>query len=567
MVVTDQHPASSAELDMEQRRWEPRVLVVDDDDLSRIAATELLRGLGLTVDSAHGGKEALTKSVRWPYVAVFMDCEMPDVDGYRATRQLRARDGRHQHTPVIAMTSKPRSVSLASGMDHHLTKPLEAGILRADCQRLGLLVRNGVPASTIVAPVDFDGPLLGVDRMASDPNGHRNGALRAAGRFIREAMLSMPLLWRSINCEDAAALRRVAEHLRDRARAVGTPRVADIYERLAQVSADGGYASWAVSFEHLTGALLDTTTAIRARIDAAPELDSTDTSSLPSPPLAPVPPAVEPVRVALCDDDPLAQIAVSAMLRSADWVHLVGIASGTQEIVDLAEREQPDVVVLDWMMPDGGGREAARRILDRRRETVIVALTASDSLDALAEMTSAGATCLVAKGGSAAQLTGTIARALKKTAAARDARPERRPGRLGRLGRRRIGVGVTPRTGASGDDLLDPAGALRLQSEFGLELLDELVSLFAAQTPGRLRDLRQATAIGDATAVGAGAHQLRGGCLTLAAAHMAERCYELELAAGEGALGGADELIDEIESDFGLTRVALEALAHSAPHD
>jgi CheY-like chemotaxis protein/HPt (histidine-containing phosphotransfer) domain-containing protein len=318
-------------------------------------------------------------------------------------------------------------------------------------------------------------------------------------------------------------------------------------QRLAQVSTGDGASSWTVSFEHLRGA---------------------ETSTLPSPPPASLSPAVEPVRIALCDDDPLAQIAVGAMLRSADWLRVVGIASGTREIVDLAESKRPDVVVLDWMMPDGGGREAARRILDRRPETVIVALTASDSLEALAEMTSAGATCLVAKGGSAAQLTGTIARALKKTAAARDARPQRGPGRPGRPGRRRIGVGVTARTATPGGDLLDAAGALRLQSEFGpLGLLDELVSLFASQTPARLRDLRRATATGDATAVAAGAHQLRGGCLTLAAAHMAERCYELEVAAGEGQLGGAEDFIDEIESDFRLTHVALEALVRTAPHD
>ena len=59
-----------------ERRWEPRVLVVDDDEISRLAAVGLLRRLGLTVDIAADGREALELSAQWSYVAIFMDCPL-----------------------------------------------------------------------------------------------------------------------------------------------------------------------------------------------------------------------------------------------------------------------------------------------------------------------------------------------------------------------------------------------------------------------------------------------------------------------------------------------------------
>jgi DNA-binding NarL/FixJ family response regulator len=258
------------------------------------------------------------------------------------------------------------------------------------------------------------------------------------------------------------------------------------------------------------------------------------------------------VRVALADDDPLARVAIAAMLERADWIELVGVAPGVEEIVELAADMRPEVVVLDWMMPGGGGRDAARRILDDRPGTLIVALTSSDSLEALTEMISAGASCLVAKGGSADQLVQTIARTLKTFAATRAAEEEARSARRGKGGGMRLDD--TPRS----ERPLDPGGVERLQTEFGSSgILGELVELFGSQTPGRLISMRSAIEAGDAGAVSGDAHQLKGGCLTLAANHMAELCDKLEMSAGGGSLEGAAALVDQIQRAFEQAHAAL----------
>lgn len=553
MISVDDRPSLSTRAVTPDPAWDPRVLVVDDDATSQLAAAGLLRGLGLRVDVAADGRQALEMSGQWPYVAIFMDCLMPDVDGYTAARKLRNLEGRDLHTPVIATTSSSRSVSLASGMDHHLTKPLDIDVLRADCGRLGLLALPQVAPKG--SPHDPK-PLLDPAIFVALTDDRRASRVTSSLTLIRETTSRLPELWRTINIKDFPSLHRTALNLRDRATALGLQRVAEACDGLCLAAAGGEAASASENEMYLRQVLVDSATAIRDYVNGVP---STHGSAAPVTDFAKadvsVPPTPAPVRVAIADDDPLARFAIGAMLKRADWLELVGEAAGVEEIVELVAVEQPEVVVLDWIMPGGGGREATRRILERSPQMLIVALTSSDSLEALTEMTSAGASCLVAKGGSADQLTETIRRALKASARARAAENEQQSGR------QEIAGGLGPDHTLAGESPLDPAGVQRLLSEFGSTgVLTELVALFAKDTPARLRDMRSGYDAGDATAVGANAHQLKGGCLTLAANAMAELCHRLELEAAAGSLDGALTLIGEIENTFVSTRAALAAI-------
>jgi DNA-binding NarL/FixJ family response regulator len=105
-------------------------------------------------------------------------------------------------------------------------------------------------------------------------------------------------------------------------------------------------------------------------------------------------------------------MAVQAIIEPLESLQLVGAAEGVDQIVELVARERPEVVVLDWMMPRGGGPEAARRILARNADTRIVGLTSSDSPEASLEMLRAGAICFLVKGGSGDELARTIHQAI-----------------------------------------------------------------------------------------------------------------------------------------------------------
>ena len=109
------------------------VLVVDDDPVTRRVTRELLHRLGYECEDASDGVEALNALGQCEYCAVLMDCFMPNMDGFDATAQLRQREGRTRHTPVIAMTVSSSSETAhrcgAVGTDAFLTKPISMGDL------------------------------------------------------------------------------------------------------------------------------------------------------------------------------------------------------------------------------------------------------------------------------------------------------------------------------------------------------------------------------------------------------------------------------------------------------
>lgn len=110
----------------------PRVLVVDDDRINRLVAKRMLERLGLTVDLAENGHEATEAVEKVDYALVFMDIQMPGMDGLEATSIIRRRDG--PALPIIALTAsaldEERERALAAGMDEFVTKPLSLQALR-----------------------------------------------------------------------------------------------------------------------------------------------------------------------------------------------------------------------------------------------------------------------------------------------------------------------------------------------------------------------------------------------------------------------------------------------------
>ena len=111
------------------------VLVVEDNPVNRTVAIRVVSLIGVSVEVAEHGKEALDKLATTKFDLVLMDCQMPVMDGYTATRTQRTLEEEHKmpRIPIIAMTANAmvgdREKCLASGMDDYLTKPLNRGLL------------------------------------------------------------------------------------------------------------------------------------------------------------------------------------------------------------------------------------------------------------------------------------------------------------------------------------------------------------------------------------------------------------------------------------------------------
>src|SRR5690606_30500981 len=131
------------------------VLVVEDNVVNQKVAMRMLTSLGYDVDIAVNGKEGIDAVVAGNYHVVLMDCEMPEMNGYDATRALRQLTSDKRDIPVIAMTAHAlpgeRNRCFEAGMDDYVSKPVRREALADALQRW--VEKRHVPARSEVHPL------------------------------------------------------------------------------------------------------------------------------------------------------------------------------------------------------------------------------------------------------------------------------------------------------------------------------------------------------------------------------------------------------------------------------
>jgi signal transduction histidine kinase/ActR/RegA family two-component response regulator len=127
----------------------PLVLVAEDNPVNQMLAARLLDKCGYRSEVVADGNQALEAVERTRYAAILMDCQMPEMDGYTATRMIRGREGGRRHLPIIATTahsmSGDREACIAAGMDNYISKPIRVGELRDVLERS--IAASGAPGS------------------------------------------------------------------------------------------------------------------------------------------------------------------------------------------------------------------------------------------------------------------------------------------------------------------------------------------------------------------------------------------------------------------------------------
>jgi two-component system, sensor histidine kinase and response regulator len=200
----------------------PIVLVAEDNEVNRAVAKALLAKRNLRTETAANGKEALRMSQAREYAAILMDCQMPELDGYEATRRIRELET-DRHTPIIAMTAHSmagdRERCLAAGMDDYLSKPVRANELDAAIERWLPGHKWGSAAGAPHGETDADSLSAGSDAV-------RDGSLRqkpASRKRARVVSTGRTDNGDEPSSSDGAAGDRQADELLD-ARTVGTLR-------------------------------------------------------------------------------------------------------------------------------------------------------------------------------------------------------------------------------------------------------------------------------------------------------------------------------------------------------
>jgi CheY-like chemotaxis protein len=147
-LVTRHTLAEAAEPDNQQagERKRARALVAEDNVVNQRVAVRILERLGCEVDLAVNGRQALEMVQQGSYDMIFMDCQMPELDGYEATREIRGQQAPTCEVPIIAMTANAmkgdREKCLEAGMDDYISKPVNREAFEAALERWSSGVRE-----------------------------------------------------------------------------------------------------------------------------------------------------------------------------------------------------------------------------------------------------------------------------------------------------------------------------------------------------------------------------------------------------------------------------------------
>ena len=232
----------------------PVVLLAEDNAVNQAVAVNLLHRRGYRVDVVENGREAVDAVERGGYAAVLMDCQMPELDGYEATREIRRREGGGRHTPVIAMTAHAmegdRERCLAAGMDDFLTKPVVPDDLVGALERW--ISADG-------------GGVLDRARLDSLRAGVGGEAIvdRILDTFIARGGETVDAIATAVGAGDAAAAARAAHSLKGSAATVGAAAVAEIAGSIEELGR-GGRTPEPGDVDRLRDAFARTREAVRA---------------------------------------------------------------------------------------------------------------------------------------------------------------------------------------------------------------------------------------------------------------------------------------------------------------
>ena len=225
------------------------ILAADDHPVNQELISLLVKKLGHQVELVSNGKEAFEALQRKAFALVLMDCQMPEMDGYEATRAIRKWEGHERHTPIIAITAAAmtgdREKCLAAGMDDYLSKPIQPEKLRdAFLRWLPQPKENEMASQNIESPSNPQSsiPEANPEEVISSEkktiDSEKVAELRALGgndfvvkiitQFFQDASECVAQLQNAIDNEDRDELTKAAHGLKGICRNIGVQQLAEL---------------------------------------------------------------------------------------------------------------------------------------------------------------------------------------------------------------------------------------------------------------------------------------------------------------------------------------------------
>ncbi len=221
------------------------ILVAEDNPVNQKVAVYQLQKLGFYPDVVENGRLALAALARKDYHVVLMDCQMPELDGYAATRELRQREEAGRHTWVIATTANSlegdREKCLAAGMDDYISKPVKPdALVGALCRFIGIS-SNAPQAVPPAAEGAIDSAVFAGFR-EMDGDGDESLLATLVATFLENTPLVLSEARAGVACHSAPQVERAAHMLKGSCSNFGAERMRAACLQLEEVAGQGSLA-------------------------------------------------------------------------------------------------------------------------------------------------------------------------------------------------------------------------------------------------------------------------------------------------------------------------------------
>jgi len=353
-------------------RAEHRALVLEGNLLHRKVLVRALERSGYEVDVPISAAEAIEAFQRCPYGVVLLDCDDPEMDGFRTAASLRLIEGDARHTPIVGLTSNAgqahRKERKAAGIDNYLLKPFRRERVDAVVSRYAP-TRGSGPAPALSA-LDKD-RVRELQELAGDDAALLEELIQL---FLTSAPAQLAKMRQTAEDEDVPALRRAAHGLKGSSGQIGALRLQEIcglIEALAGtgslVGIDALLAEASLAFERAVGEL-----KLLATLGAAPShaagAGSDATADMGRT-------AAKPNEILMAEDDMLIARFLSSSLTAAGF-HVTHVRDGNSAIETLRAHNFA-VVILDINMPEADGYQVLAAIRSTVGESTPVAIISS----------------------------------------------------------------------------------------------------------------------------------------------------------------------------------------------
>ncbi|PYN40189.1 MAG: hypothetical protein DME00_35065, partial [Candidatus Rokuibacteriota bacterium] len=276
-IRVDKRTPSRLELDPEMARRHPlRILVAEDNVVNQKLALRLLEQMGYRADVAANGLEAVEAIERQPYDLVLMDVQMPEMDGFEASREIARRWPADRRPRIVAMTANAmqgdRELCLAAGMDDYMSKPIHVEELVAALERS--TGRESDPIRIEGSAVGGNQSRFAADRPSTpvlDPAAIDRLRTTMGTAFLDELLSTfvedsqelVSTMRRALVEKDADSFRRAAHSLKSNAASFGAMTLSTLAKDLEDLARSGSLDGAALRVERLAGEYERVTRALR----------------------------------------------------------------------------------------------------------------------------------------------------------------------------------------------------------------------------------------------------------------------------------------------------------------